>query len=394
MAAKELVEVLLQVSEKSAKIARAWRCQAELFELMVEEKPEKEKNEQFVRDFKTLADVLVQEVVKHDVTLKFPELRGHILGEESNIFKNSFGQELRIEVLEDYESTSKHLTTVLCGNEIAARLLAELIHTDIVLETEQIKEMEEQLDFELPLNELGIWIDPIDSTTEYLSNSPGKEVDGIVVSGLPCATVLIGVFHRETGIPVVGVINQPFSTLIQENTSERHWKGRKLWGVCYAGRACHFLGNKWKSNKASTDTQISNNFKVIISGSESENVKKTLSSSGIGLFPSSGAGNKLLHVIDDNVDFFVLSGAFSFKWDTCAAHAILCSMGGGVVSFKEALLLKSTTKELDKTTLDKCELKYNKPDGDCGKKWSNSNGLIAFKSYQRVFELLECLCSN
>ena len=83
------------------------------------------------------------------------------MGEESNIFKNSFGQEIRIEVLEDSESTSRHLTTVLCGNKIAARLLAELIHTDIVLETEEIKVMEEQLDFELPLNELGIWIDPI-----------------------------------------------------------------------------------------------------------------------------------------------------------------------------------------------------------------------------------------
>lgn len=69
MAAKHLVQVLLQVSEKSAKIARAWRCQEELFELMVEEKAEKEKNQRFVHDFKTLADVLVQEVVKHDVTL-------------------------------------------------------------------------------------------------------------------------------------------------------------------------------------------------------------------------------------------------------------------------------------------------------------------------------------
>lgn len=69
MAAKQLLQVLLQVSEKSAKIARAWRCQEELFELMVEEKAEKEKNQRFVRDFKTLADVLVQEVVKHDVTL-------------------------------------------------------------------------------------------------------------------------------------------------------------------------------------------------------------------------------------------------------------------------------------------------------------------------------------
>ena len=65
---KHLMQVLLQASEKSAKIARAWRCQEELFELMVEEKEEKEKNNRFVHDFKTLADVLVQEVVRHDVT--------------------------------------------------------------------------------------------------------------------------------------------------------------------------------------------------------------------------------------------------------------------------------------------------------------------------------------
>lgn len=68
--AKQLVQVLLQASEKSAKIARAWRCQEELFALMVEEKTGKEKNKRFIRDFKTLADVLVQELVKHDVIME------------------------------------------------------------------------------------------------------------------------------------------------------------------------------------------------------------------------------------------------------------------------------------------------------------------------------------
>jgi len=53
------------------------------------------------------------------------------------------------------------LATVLCGNESAARLLADLIHTDVVLEQEETQALEDQLDFELPLNELAIWIDPI-----------------------------------------------------------------------------------------------------------------------------------------------------------------------------------------------------------------------------------------
>lgn len=225
-----------------------------------------------------------------------------------------------------------------------------------------------------------------------MSNSPGEEVDGIVVSGLPCATVLIGVFHRETGVPVAGVINQPFSTLTQDSSTKKQWNGRRLWGVTHGGHDGYFLGNKWKPNKAPTDIKTSH-FKVAVSGSESENMKTTLSSSGIRLFPVSGVGNKLLNVIDGNVDFYILSHASSFKWDTCAAHAILCSMGGGVVAYKEAQSLKSATEKLDKTSLDKCEIKYHKPDGDIGKKWSNSNGLIAFKSYQSVFRLLECLSS-
>lgn len=231
-----------------------------------------------------------------------------------------------------------------------------------------------------------------DSTAEYMSNSPGEEVDGIVVSGLPCATVLIGVFHRETGLPVAGVINQPFCTLAQDSSSNKKWHGRRLWGVTHDEHCCYFLGNeKWKPNGIQKDIKPSSNFKIAISGSESEDMKKTLMSTGAKLFPICGVGHKLLHVIDGNVDFYILSHASSFKWDTCAAHAILSSMGGGVAAYNEALSLKSTTKELDKVSLDKCKIKYHKPDDDIGKKWSNINGLIAFKSYQRVLQLLESL---
>ena len=35
-----------------------------LFKLLIEEKSEDTKNKRFVRDFKTLADVLIQEMVK------------------------------------------------------------------------------------------------------------------------------------------------------------------------------------------------------------------------------------------------------------------------------------------------------------------------------------------
>lgn len=64
------VENMLLVSEKAANIARIIRQDSHLLSLLVREKNENEKNPRFIRDFKTLADVLVQEVVKHDLSVQ------------------------------------------------------------------------------------------------------------------------------------------------------------------------------------------------------------------------------------------------------------------------------------------------------------------------------------
>lgn len=62
-----LLECLVLVSEKAANIARKIRQEKHLFDLLVEEKGSGEANPRFVQDFKTLADVLIQQTVKHDV---------------------------------------------------------------------------------------------------------------------------------------------------------------------------------------------------------------------------------------------------------------------------------------------------------------------------------------
>ena len=56
---------LLCVSERAATIARLCRAEKTLFELLVEEKTGDGGNKRFHRDFKTLADVLIQETVRH-----------------------------------------------------------------------------------------------------------------------------------------------------------------------------------------------------------------------------------------------------------------------------------------------------------------------------------------
>lgn len=65
-----LLRVLLKVSEKAANIARVCRQDKALFALLVQEKSAEEKNPRFFQDFKTLADVLIQETIRHDIGLE------------------------------------------------------------------------------------------------------------------------------------------------------------------------------------------------------------------------------------------------------------------------------------------------------------------------------------
>lgn len=71
-----ILRELLRVSEKAAHIARACRQHDALFQLLIEEKKGEDKNKKFALDFKTLADVLVQEVIKRHMEAKVgPGLR-------------------------------------------------------------------------------------------------------------------------------------------------------------------------------------------------------------------------------------------------------------------------------------------------------------------------------
>ena len=67
MSLKLLLSALIKASEKAANIARVCRSDQQLFALLVEEKKEEEANKRFLNDFKTLADVLIQETIKHDI---------------------------------------------------------------------------------------------------------------------------------------------------------------------------------------------------------------------------------------------------------------------------------------------------------------------------------------
>ena len=79
MLLKLLVAEVLKVSEKAASLARIVRSEESLFELLVQEKKGDQSNKRFVQDFKTLADVLVQETVRHDLGKKVSSETGGLL---------------------------------------------------------------------------------------------------------------------------------------------------------------------------------------------------------------------------------------------------------------------------------------------------------------------------
>lgn len=172
-----LLEALIIASERAANIARKCREDEHLFKLLIEEKSEDEANPRFVQDFKTLADVLIQETLKHDIGnqvnrnecvkivifttfhSQYPEMKENIKGEESNVFCNALGERISVEKLESSTQTAELLSKVLNDDPEAAHLLAEEVHRDLTIDDVATQ----RPDVEISLNyaKLGVWIDPI-----------------------------------------------------------------------------------------------------------------------------------------------------------------------------------------------------------------------------------------
>lgn len=124
-----------------------------------------------------------------------------------------------VSVKSSSQNTSSLLLKVLDGNQKAADLLAEAVHDNQIELNDQYLNalLEENLSLELNTEEIGIWIDPIDSTSEYVNGvweTEDNTTERIITSGLQCVTSLIGVYHTLTGLPLIGIANQPFVSTV------------------------------------------------------------------------------------------------------------------------------------------------------------------------------------
>ncbi|XP_006210042.1 inositol polyphosphate 1-phosphatase [Vicugna pacos] len=392
----EILRELLRVSEKAADIARACRQQEALFQLLIEEKKEGEKNKKFAVDFKTLADVLVQEVIKQNMENKFPGLGKKIFGEESNEFTNDLGEKIIMRLCPTEEETVDLLNKVLSGNKLASEALAKVVHQDVIFTDPAL----DSIEISIPQDILGIWVDPIDSTYQYIKGSADiKSNQGVFPSGLQCVTILIGVYDIQTGVPLMGVINQPF---VSQDLGTLRWKGQCYWGLSYMGTNIHSLQSPVSASNSrearspvtanpSSGAESPHPFSAVISTSEKEPIKAALARvCGERIFRAAGAGYKSLCVVLGLVDIYIFSEDTTFKWDSCAAHAILRAMGGGMVDLKECL------ERHPQAGLDLPQLVYHVGnEGAAGvDQWANKGGLIAYRSRKQLEAFLSLLIQH
>lgn len=158
-------------------------------------------------------------------------------------------------------------------------------------------------------------------------------------------------------------------------TCVHSWSGRHFWGVSYGGvNAC-----SESRPKDVPDTGPS----VVLSSSEKQPVKEALASlcGPDKLAYASGAGYKILCVIQGLADAYVLSEGSTFKWDSCAPHALLRALGGGVANLAESL------------RDGQAELTYHQPREECkgAERWANHGGLLAYRDQARLQAVIRTL---
>lgn len=262
----------------------------------------------------------------------------------------------------------------------AALLLAEEVHRKDVLVDYDWSEIEQLQCPPLDMAALGIWIDPIDATAEYIQ---GKDKQSrhpqIKSNGLECVTVLLGVYEMETGAPIMGVINQPFkgvqvpgvggaaaAATAVEVLDEAQNAEHIYWGVSIRDE---FKANNIKAITRQQPPALNKKTVALVSVSEDRKYIYYLRDRlKYDVVFSAGAGYKLLSLILGYADLLLVSKGTTFLWDTCSAHAILRSMGGNLINLKETLETKKPT-----------DLQYHMSSVKC-----NFGGILGFRTQEQL----------
>jgi len=360
-----LLITLCKVSEKCARVAQLMRLESS--SSLVEEKLG-DKNTRFDQDFKTLADVLIQEIVKYEIRTEFPEIPAHcFLGEENGLFKNSDGEYVPLTIVDQTQmlnTLNKLIEVPTLTQELSQLIFSK---SEFSIEEDHQRALKDQT---IDLSEISLFTDPIDGTNEYIKpfnyESIGKEP--FHSKGVQVCTVLIGAFNHNTRAPLAGVVAQPFAFFDET----KKWHSKVYWGISISNFLLSNIrnpileepeGSNHSSNKSRkrkgddiqegragegmkpSETKEKGGSKaseeqregeethkpmLLLSESEDPN-KRTLLEASFGIKNISGAGNKLLTVALDHAQCYYLSFPSIFRWDTCGPHAILKALGGNIL---------------------------------------------------------------
>lgn len=165
------------------------------------------------------------------------------------------------------------------------------------------------------------------------------------------------------------------------------WKGQHIWGVSYGDvNVCSY------TRRRSSNPQKSECLSVLLSSSERPAVKDALAAlPNSSLMYASGAGYKILCVVQGLVDVYVLSEGSTFKWDSCAPHAVLRALGGGVSDLSECMRAHLNGHKGHTT-----ELTYHQPHNHSQgvERWANQGGIIAYLDSSVIDKVVAALAGK
>lgn len=159
-------------------------------------------------------------------------------------------------------------------------------------------------DINLNLDDLVIWIDPLDATKEYS--------EGLTqyVTTMVCVA--------KHGEPIIGVVHQPF-------TPETYWASK-------FGIDKKLIQSKFSTNHSNKSSSL----KIVISRSHKGDIEnwKQLKSTfkNFTFLQSAGSGYKTLQLLKGEADLY-LHKTYIKKWDLCAPNALIrFGSQGGVMT--------------------------------------------------------------
>eukprot|EP01026_Neomeris_dumetosa_P069392 TRINITY_DN68607_c0_g2_i1.p1 TRINITY_DN68607_c0_g2~~TRINITY_DN68607_c0_g2_i1.p1 ORF type:complete len:631 (-),score=98.82 TRINITY_DN68607_c0_g2_i1:132-2024(-) len=223
----------------------------------------------------TIADVTAEHIIINHLSNTFRNLL--IIGEEGS-------------------STTGHM-----NKESHQTLIQQ--QPDIVLQTLKIVDGYGDVKME----EITLWVDPLDGTREFLSGN----YEGV--------TVLIGVAVK--GRPVAGVVHQPFRRCPDGQL------GMLWWGLVGEGV---FNGQNPHSINATRDLDscivaTSKTWSAYLPGNQAHQLRPQK------ILNIGGAGNKLVMLLEGKITHWVFPRTGTKRWDTCAPEALLVAIGGKLV---------------------------------------------------------------